>query len=273
MEPDRRSAPTSEGSRHYLDAEKLDPAYQQALKDRLSRQFGDAGYADEDARDLVAGLDRDFFSKDQPPWKPERVSPLWASLPPNITEYRKAFGREEIFTGSVVYQPFLLFRALVRARGKGDLKWTLPGTGYLAHFTGDLTMPFHLTANYKGQFTGNLVFSDKERGDIHARFETGFVKARRETIAAALKKAAINPVIIAPASITPRALRLAADSYAFTGAILKADASATGGADPRGDWERYLDAVSAEFLPLMVRQMAASSQFLADLILSAYSTP
>ena len=270
MEPDMRSAPVAEGSRHFLDLEKLDPAYLSGLRNELARVYGVGGYADEDARMVAGDFDQGWFAGNPPPWKPDRIGPLLASLPPTIPAFRAAMERMEIFSGTVVYQPYLMANALSRARVRRDHRAILGFTGYLAHFTGDLFVPLHLTANYKGQYSGNPVFNDKERGDVHARFETGFIKARLETVLTALARPQSPPEEVRLDDITRLCIGAAATSYPLAERILAADNQASKKADPRRDWDGYLKAVSPEFIAITEIQLKSASRLLAALILASY---
>jgi hypothetical protein len=273
MEPDMRSAPVAEGSRHFIDLEKLDASYIAGLKEDLGRVYGDSGYADEDARMVTADFDAKWFAGSPPPWKAERIGPLLASLPPSITAMRASLNRMEIFCGTVVYQPYLMARALARARERNDRKAIIGFTGYLAHYTSDLFVPLHLTANYKGQYTGNPSFNDKERGDVHCRFESGFIKARLETINTELSRQHPVPEAVSMEDITRFCIKSAGETYPLAERVTTADNLASRKADPRKDWNGYLREVSPEFLPLATGQMRQASRMLAGMIIASYREP
>ena len=273
MEPDMRSAPVAEGSRHFIDLEKLDPAYLAGLRADISRIYGDSGYADEDARLVTGDFDSKWFNNTPPPWKMERIGPLLAALPPTITAMRSSMMRMEIFTGTLIYQPYLMARALARARERNDRRAIIGFTGYLAHYTGDLFVPLHLSANYKGQYSGNPTFNDKERGDVHCRFESGFVKARLETINTVLTRQHSAPEIITMKDITSACIASAKVNYALVERLLNADNQASEKRSPKSDWNGYLQAVSPEFLPLATGQMQAASHLLASFIMASYKEP
>lgn len=273
MEPDMRSAPVAEGSRHFLDLEKLDPAYLDGLRADLDRVYGEAGYPDEDARLVAGDFDAKWFRNSPPPWKSARIGPLLASLPPTITAMRASMNRMEVFCGTVVYQPYLMARALARARERSDKKAVICFTGYLAHYSGDLFVPLHLTANYKGQYSGNPSFNDRERGDVHCRFESGFIKSRLETITAELSAINREPDAVSIDEITPLCGKSAGESYKLAERITTADNNASKKADPRRDWNGYLQNVSPDFLPLAVGQMRLASRMLASLIVASYRQP
>ncbi len=267
------SRPVAEGSRHYIDLEKLDATYLAALRKRMESALGTAGYADEDARDVIGELDRAFFTRDPPPWSKDRIASLTAGLPSSLAAYRTRYGREEIFIGSVVYQPFLFTRALSRIRRTGNRRLIAVFAGYLAHYTADLHVPFHLTINYKGQFTDNPAFRDQERGDIHARFETGFVKSHASALAARLRKVRYTPVKRPFDEIAPTCIRTMEKTYTDIFPLLEVDRRAASRAAPDGDWETYLSLVSDVFMERAASRMEASARLLADLFLTAATEP
>ena len=269
--PDANNAVPEEASRHWVDIEKTEGRYLARLHEALAAAYGNAGWTGEDARSVGADLDAVFFAADAPPWPAARVGPLWDALPPTVTAFRERYGRDELFIGSVTYQPYLFARALSRTLAKGDPRRTALMAGMMAHYAADLTVPFHATSNYKGQFTGNLAFSDRERGDIHSRFETGFTKARSASISAALKAAmkGWRPSGIPADGITPRAVALARDGYADLPDLLESDREACRKADPRTEWDRWVAEARPAFEPVVGMRMEAAARFVAVLLQSA----
>ena len=269
--PDAHNTVPEEACRHWVDIEKTDPAYLSGLHKALDAAYGDAGWTGEDARTVGAGVDAAFFADNAPPWAAARSGPLWAALPPTITAFRERYGRDELFIGIVTYQPYLFARALYRALANADSRKTALMAGLLAHYASDLTVPFHVTSNYRGQFTGNLGFNDKERGDIHARFETGFTKARSSALAAQLKAAlkGWRPSPIDAGAITPRAVSLAREGYSALPALLEADLGACRKADPRTAWNAWVAEAEPAFGPAAAARMEAATRFVAVLLESA----
>jgi len=269
VEPDGLNPVPAEACKHWIDVEKLDPAYLAALEARLTAAFGTDGWADEDARLEDTAVATARFGSDPPPWAEPRLAPLWSALPPTIEAFRQAHGRMELFTGSIVWQPFLYARAFARAVAAGDRRRAIRTAGWLAHYTADLTMPLHVSSNYRGQFTRNLIFSDKERGDVHARFETGYLKERLAEISAEVKKARRKPAPLTAAGIFPLCLETARATCSRIPAILEADRAAVAAADPRRDWERYVGAVDAGFHRPAAEQLELAIDLVARLLLSA----
>lgn len=273
LEPDRHSQAPMEGCKHWINVEKLAPDYVRALTRNLAATYGDDGYADEDARGVAAALDDGYFRAAPPPWDAARAEPLWGAVPPTLEAFRRTFGHLEVFIGSMVYQPLLYTRALAGALDAKDKKRVLLYTGYLAHYTADLHVPVHVSSNYKGQYSGNLIYNDKERGDVHARFESGYVKSDLEHLRREVRRRLPSPHALAPGEITPRAIREAREAYALLPALLLADQAATRSCDPRRDWDRYLAAVGPAFLEPATRQLTAATAFLADLLMTAAAGP
>ncbi len=271
VEPDKHSSVPTEGCKHYLNIEKLDPSYLTSLKAALDRTYGGEGFADEDARGLAAGIERPLFARRPPPWSEEETGPLWERVPPTLTSFRKRYGHMEIFIGTVVYQPLLYTRALSRAIVKGDSRWIAKHAGYLAHYVGDLHVPLHVTSNYKGQYSGNPAFGDRRRshGTVHARFEIGHLRAHLESLKRDVARACRVAQPVQPDRITPRAIAAAREAYRLAEGLMKADRDAARQADPQRSWSRYLKAVSPAFKPVTTRQLTAASVMLADLLLTA----
>jgi hypothetical protein len=80
-------------------------------------------------------------------------------------------------------------RCLVAAFQSGDRERALDLMGQLAHYTADLSQPFHLSSDYDGQSTG-------QRG-IHKRYEDELVGRQGRAITRALHDAPVNPAALA----------------------------------------------------------------------------
>lgn len=269
VEPDHRSQVPAEGCKHWVNVEKTEAAYVDRLSAALVAEYGEEDYADEDARGVAAGIDKGLFGATPPPWNAARVEPLWKGFPPTLGEYRRRFGRLEIFIGTVVYQPVLYTRALARAIARGDKKRALAYAGYLAHYAGDLHVPVHVTSNYKGQYTGHLTFDDRERGDAHCRFETGYLKADLAEVARAVRARRGAPVVVPAGRITPLALRAASDAYVLAPKLFEIDRAATAKADPRRDWDAWVAAATPGYRTMAAAQLAMAADFLSSLLMSA----
>jgi hypothetical protein len=275
LEPDRHSTVPAEGSKHFIDIELLDPSFLSSLTTELKINGAAQGLADEDARGIAILLERTFFVRQPLPWSDQETAQLWEKLPPGLPGFRAAYPGLETIMGTVVYQPFLYTRALARAIRRGDQRWIQIYAGMLVHYTGDLYVPLHVTANYKGQFSGNLIFDDarKGHGDVHARFEIAFLKHRLESIRAAVATARREPKPLKAAEINAGAIAAARLTYAQVEPILVADREAAAKYDPARAWPRYAAEVGPVFEPVVARQIAAASAMLADLLLTAATMP
>jgi len=275
LEPDRHSTVPAEGSRHFIDIELLQPSFLSGLAAELERNGAAQGLADEDARGIAISLERIFFSRQPLPWSDAETGRLWENLPPGLPAFRAAYPGLDTIVGTVVYQPFLYTRALARAIKRGDQRWIQIYAGLLVHYTGDLYVPLHVTANYKGQFSGNLTFVDARngRGDVHMRFETAFLKHRLESIGAAVAEARKEPKPLKTAEINAAAIAAARLTYAQVRPILEADRNAAAKFDPARAWARYAAEVGPVFEPVAAKQIAAASAMLADLLLTAATIP
>jgi hypothetical protein len=133
----------------------------------------------------------------------------------------------------------------------------------------------HATANYRGQYSGNPAFDDQRqgrgrgRGDVHARFETGYVRANLDALKAEVTGAMRTPRILQPGEITPLAISASRDAYRQAASLLSGDNEAARRADPQRAWARYVAAARPVFGPIAARQLAAASNMLADFLLTA----
>lgn len=267
-EPDKHHSLPLESCRHWLDLEKLSPEYVARLKSAAASACP-RGCADEHLRDIALQIDSAYFKIFPPPFGPERARSLWDSLPVLYRDFRATYGELETAIGSVVYQPELYAAALVQARAAGDARAAAKFAGLLAHYAADAFEPFHLTADYRGQYSGNLYFRHSERGDAHARFETGFIRARREKIAQALSASPGDPAPPPPGGITARVIASSRLAYGLLPALIEADRQACERADPRRKWNAYLREADPVFMDIAARQMAAASRLLAGIFLAS----
>ena len=269
VEPDHRSQVPAEGCKHWINIEKTEPAYVAALNAALTAAYGGEGYADEDARGVAAGLDTQTFGTLPPPWPATRVGPLWDAFPPTLEAFRRRYGRLEVFIGSVPYQPLLYTRALAGAIARADRKRTLAYAAYLAHYTADLHVPVHVTANYRGQYSANLLFDDRERGDPHCRFESGYLRTDLAEVIRAVRALRGKPVIVPAAGITPLVLAAARRAYGLAPVLLETDRAAVKKIDPRRDWDGWVAAVTPAYRIMAAGQLAAAADLLSSLLLTA----
>lgn len=268
--PDQHSgAVPAEACKHWINIEKFEPGYLAALKANMDAIADDAGAADEDLRGAGALTDQARFPSDPPPFAPDRVLALWTGLPPSITALRERHGRMELHLGTVVYQPYLYAKAFAGAVARGDRRRAIQYAGWLGHYAADLHVPVHVTANYKGQYSGNLLFDDRERGDLHVRFESAYVKSEKRWLTREMKRR-MGPVrTVAAAALTPLAIAAARDAYAKLPAVIAADLAAGKAADPRRSWGDFLEAAAPGWRKIAAAQLTAAAEFLAIALHSA----
>jgi hypothetical protein len=126
----------------------------------------------------------------------------------------------------------------------------------VAHYIQDAHQPFHASANFDGQLTGN--------NGIHARFERDLFErfARRLTV---------NPKPpVATANVRDDAFDMLLTSYQQVEAILKADSDAAAGKDSYDD--AYFEAFFAAVRPTLERRIAESITATAAVIAGAWES-
>lgn len=124
----------------------------------------------------------------------------------------------------------------------------------LAHYISDASQPFHATANYDGQLTG-------QRG-IHSRFETELVERYQGRLALTPKPVTTvtNARDFAFATLT--------DSFKDVGPILEADKAAAAGRDAYDD--AYFEAFFDRTRPMLQERLSNAVSAVASLITSAW---
>ncbi len=270
VEPDAHSgAVPAEACKHWINIEKFDPGYLAALTSGVTAAEADGGVADEDLRGLGALMDKERFAADPPPYRPDRVAKLWDALPGSISFLRATHGRAELHLGTVVYQPYLYARAFAGAVARGDRRRAIQYAGWLGHYAADLHVPVHVTANYKGQYSGNLIFDDRERGDLHVRFETAYVKSEKAWLKREMERRMPPVRTVAGTAITPLAIAAARDAYAKLPAVVAADLDAAKTADPRRDWSGFLRAATPAWREIAAAQLTGAAALLATCLHSA----
>lgn len=270
LEADRHSGPVpAEACKHWIDIEKFEPGYLEALRKRIDAAEGTAGATDEDLRGAGAQADQDRFTGDPPPYSMQRAAPLWDGLPATITLFRAKYGRMELQLGTVVYQPYLYAKAFAGALARGDRRRAIQYAGWLGHYTADLFVPVHATSDYKGQYSGNLLFDDREHGDVHVRFESAFVKSEKDRFRREMQRRMPEIRPVAADRITPLAIAASRDAYAKLAGVLDADRAAAKASDPRGDWNGFLRNVAPAWRETATAQLTAAAGFLATLLHSA----
>ncbi len=150
--------------------------------------------------------------------------PPFDRIPADREAFAAEFGEDALSNGRLPWAAQERYEELVNAFREKDLRAILSEAGYLSHYLGDATMPLHTTINYRGQYSGNVIFdTDAAYRHVHVRFEVGMIDQHRTKIK---KRAALlaQPLrtIEAPAA---EALELAKVAYSDIDAILAADRS------------------------------------------------
>ena len=143
-------------------------------------------------------------------------------IPSDQKAFVAKFGEDALGRGRLPWAVEDRYKALVVAFRTKDLSGILREAGHLSHYVGDATMPLHATKNYKGQYSGNVIF-DRDTTDrhIHVRFEIEMVDRHRSEIQEAIAaRAGQTHEIADPAAA---ALSLIKRSYLHIDAILAAD--------------------------------------------------
>lgn len=143
-------------------------------------------------------------------------------IPSSVEAFVAKFGKEALEKGRLPWAVEDRYEALVEAFAGKDLSGILREAGHLSHYVGDATMPLHATKNYKGQYSGNVIF-DRDTTDrhVHVRFEIEMVDRHRGEIQKAVAAGPARTREIAdPAAET---LALIKRSHRDIDAILAAD--------------------------------------------------
>jgi len=126
----------------------------------------------------------------------------------------------------------------------------------VSHYIQDAQQPFHASANYDGQLTGN--------NGIHARFE-------RDLFERFAGRLTVTPQpAVATANVRDAAFDMLLTSYQQVDAILKADADAAAGRDSYDD--AYFEAFFARVRPALERRIADSITATAAVIAGAWES-
>ncbi len=143
-------------------------------------------------------------------------------IPTTEKAFVAKYGEQALKDGRLPWAAGARYDALVKAFADRDYEAILRNAGWLAHYVSDSTMPLHATKNYKGQETGNVIFSgDRADRHVHVRYEIGMVDANRADIERRLEAAAFKThEVTDPAAEIIENLR---ESYPFIKDILDAD--------------------------------------------------
>jgi hypothetical protein len=124
----------------------------------------------------------------------------------------------------------------------------------IAHYVGDAYQPFHATANYDGQLTG--------QNGIHARFETELFERFQDRL-----KLAPPPVVAIP-NAREFVFATLTDSFTLVQPILDADRAAASGREFYDDV--YFAALLNKTQPILEKRMAGAISGVASMITQAW---
>jgi len=281
VEPDERAKrDRAEGPRQYIDIEMTAPEFLAAWR----RKLAGAGEVDgESMAKLRSEFVREYFSARKPPLPQAESDKLFRALPGTLDGFLGKVGLDGGgWIGTGPYTVGVRYGELVAALRAGRLAEARALAGELSHYVADLHMPLHGTINYKGQFTGNLIFSTKDPYDpsrhCHVRYEVIFCRDNISRLTRAVS-ARLVPARLPEDGRTPVTLAIdaARRAYPLGAKVLQADRQVLGMAPADGSAAaapRSLRRYSREMYSLTgeitARQLALSVQMTADLIFAAY---
>jgi zinc dependent phospholipase C len=124
----------------------------------------------------------------------------------------------------------------------------------IAHYVGDAYQPFHATANYDGQLTG--------QNGIHARFETELFERFQDRLTLA------PPPVVAIPNAREYVFATLTDSFTFVQPILDADRAAARGREFYDDG--YFAALLNKTQPILEKRLAGAISGVASIITQAW---
>lgn len=201
--------------------------------------------------------------------------PPFDNIPTAEAAFKKRFGADAAGKGRLPWAIEDHYNSLVDAFRDKDLQAILKHAGFLSHYVADATMPLHATVNYKGQFSGNVIFDVDRQSPasihrhVHVRFEIGMIDANRSDIELKTAELLSNPRRVDDPAAA--ALELAKDSYAHIDTILIADrallqpGARISDADPG-----YYEKLYAQTSDLAAARLAAAATAVASLWQSAW---
>lgn len=168
---------------------------------------------------------------------------------------------------------------LVQRFRERDWPGAIRNAGYLSHFAAESTQPLHVTKNYKGQETGNVIY-ELDYGDpnvvdrdIHIRFESGLVRRHRDELEKRMQPSRAGRI----SDPVEGAFRMLSNSLDHVQQLLQADKEVTEALGIDEDYESfvgkreaYCSALHEKLGDLLVERLELGAGFLADLWVSAW---
>lgn len=178
------------------------------------------------------------------------------NFPQEYWEATGMYGKAEIDKNGVVpWRIGQYYGKLVRAFKDKDAKRIIETSAWLGHYAADIHVPFHATANYDGQLTG-------QKG-IHARFESIMVEKQIKATELKSHNARLLKDPVASAFLWAK------DSLKLCPAILSADTAAVSKDPNYGD--EYYKSLGLSARLIAVRRLEEGASDLASLWLSAWT--
>ena len=260
---------------HYLDIEKLDPAYWNRLgREMKNNSIDQLQPAGKKYQYFVKKFDRGFFWNRTFPYPDQQIESLLNTLAPSLNEFKKSHRPLEISQiGTGLYQIQIYFEQLAQAYSRNNRSSVLSSAGRLSHFVADMHQPFHTTANYKGQYSGNRTFSSGSNRNIHSRYETGLPRKYAAIVEREVRSRMRPARKLAPDKIIPAMIKQMRHGNKLTGRIIAADNRYFKKyPDQKTDWTRYYGFMYQQVGNDLNQQIADAVNLLGDLILSAASS-
>ena len=257
---------------HYIDIEKLDPAYLKRLRREMdSKSISQLKPTSRKYQNFIKEFDTSFFSNMTFPYPDKQIKSLLDTLPPSLNEFEKKYLPEEISQiGAGLYQVKIYLDQLEQAYERNDTESVFSSVGHLSHFVADMHQPFHTTANYKGQYTGNLTLSSGLNRHIHSRYEIGLPR-KFSTIVENEVRSKMRPARqLANDQIIPAMIYQMRRGYKLTEEIIAADNRYFKiFPEKKIDWTRYYAFMYEKVGDDMNKQIADAVNLLGDLIFTA----
>jgi hypothetical protein len=246
----RKPSQPLEPPRHYMDVENYTPRFLQLAARIHDRRELERAYA---LTWPVARAD---------------VAARFAAVPRSWRAYlafRGADARLDAALGTIPYAIGDTVGRLTAAKAPAE---RAAAAGDLCHYVGDLVQPMHVTANFRGQLSGNVLCAGGGAGgSVHERFESVMVHVMRAAIEPRVTAAGAGPAV-ATAEPIAMALPYARAAYERLEPLLAADRALVPNpaACDHFDPAVYSRAMYARVGDLTVAQLTGGAQLLARLL-------
>jgi S1/P1 Nuclease len=260
---------------HYLDIEKLDPAYLRRLRYEMkNKSVVQLKPGSKKYQSFIKEFDIRYFSNRTFPYPEKQIKSLLDTLAPSLKEFEQKHRPGEISQiGTGLYQIQIYFDQLVQANNRNDRGSVIRSAGHLSHFVADMHQPFHTTANYKGQYTGNRTLPSGFNRNIHSRYETGLPRQYDAIVEREVRSRMRPARKLAPDKIIPAMIDKMRHGNKLTGKIIAADnVYFKKYPEEKINWTGYYDFMYEKVGDDMTKQIADAVNLLGDLVLTAASS-